>query len=255
MRKIIGLVIALLALPGLALASNNFTLTTAAATAGNMYSATSSNPMGCMNTGANTAYIALDGTAATTTNGIILQANGGWANIDQANASISGISSGGNTTVVCYPGIRFTAGSTNPASAAAGTFRSWAGGATAAVVSNSAANFFPFLGTETAVASTSEGTMATLAPTVATIKNLTCVLTTIAGVVTVAGGTNYVIALRQNIASSTLTCTIAAAASSCTDVAVADKVTTAINDQLDYIITPSGTPTALVPHCSVEVDI
>ncbi len=125
-------------------------------------------------------------------------------------------------------------------------------GSSNAVVSNSAANFFPANGTGAPVASTLEGDVSTLAPWIATIQNLKCVLTTIAGVVTVAGGTNYVMALRQNIASSAITCTIATAASSCVD--TTHSITTAVGDQLDYIDTPTGTPTALVVKCSVEVD-
>lgn len=253
MKRIFLFAIAMLALPSLALA-DTFALTTSAVAAGNMYTAKSSNPMGCMNIGANTAFLALDGTAATTTNGLELQANGGWANINPANAAVSGISSGGNTTVVCYPGVMFTAGSTNPASAAAGTFRSWHSGSSNAVVSNSVANFIPFDGVAAAQA-TNEGDVSTVVSNVATVKNMKCVLTTAAGVVTVAGGTSYVIALDQNLVASAETCTILAGASSCTDTNPAHAITTAIGDQLDYLVTPSGTPTALVVKCAAETTI
>ena len=122
-------------------------------------------------------------------------------------------------------------------------------GSSNAVVSNASANFFPAMGTGTAVASTSEGDVSTLSPIATTAANLKCTLTTIAGVATVAGGTNYVLALRQNIASSALTCTITAAISTCTD--TTHTVAIAIGDQLDFIDTPTGTPTALVVKCSV----
>lgn len=133
-----------------------------------------------------------------------------------------------------------------------GAARSGWAGSSNAVVSNSAANFFTANGISAPVASTLEGDVSTLAPTIAVIRNLKCTLTTVAGVVTVAGGTSYVIALRRNIASSALTCTITAAISTCVD--TTHSVTTAIGDQLDYIDTPTGTPTALVVKCSVEID-
>jgi hypothetical protein len=130
--------------------------------------------------------------------------------------------------------------------------RSWMAGSANTVVSNAAANFFPASGTGAPVASATEGDVSTLATGVATLKNMKCTLTLPTGVATVAGGTNYVVALRQNIVTSALTCTIAAAASTCTD--TTHTVTTAIGDQLDYIDTPTGVPTALVVKCSVEVD-
>lgn len=133
-----------------------------------------------------------------------------------------------------------------------GSYKSYQSGSTTATVSNSAANFFPFAGVATAQA-TNEGAVSSTIPNIATIKNLKCVLTVANGTVTVAGGTNYVIALDQNLVAGTLTCTIASGASSCTD--TTHTVTTAIGDQLDYLITPSGTPTALIPHCSAETDL
>lgn len=129
--------------------------------------------------------------------------------------------------------------------------RSWAMGSANAVVSNSAANVFPFQGNGTAVATTSEGTVASAAPAIATIQNMECYLTSAAGTKTAAGGTNYVLAVRQNLATSAITCTIATAATNCQD--TTHTITTAVGDQLDFIDTPSGTPTALIPHCSVEI--
>lgn len=126
-------------------------------------------------------------------------------------------------------------------------------GTSNAVVSNSVANFIALDGASTAVAAAAEGDVIENSVGVSTIKNLTCQLTTAGGVVTVAGGTSYVLALRQNQATSTLTCTILAGASACTD--VTHVITTAAQDQLDFIDTPSGTPTALVVHCSIEQDL
>lgn len=134
------------------------------------------------------------------------------------------------------------------------TVEHWWSGLANTTVSNSAANVFPAMGSGTPVATTSEGTVANIVPNVATVKNLSCYLTTAAGTKTVAGGTNYVVAVRQNLASGALTCTIGAAASQCTDSNAAHNLTTAAQDQLDFIITPSGTPTALIPHCAVELD-
>lgn len=253
MRKIIGLVIVALALASPALA-DTFSVTTATPTIGNIYGSASSRPLTCQNIGASNLYMSLDGTVASSTNGYLLVANGGQINIDQANAPVTAIASGGTTTLVCSVGTRLTVGAAaSSSSGAGGTFRSWSTGASAAVVSNSVANVFPFTGVGTAVATTSEGLVSQVAPTVATLKNLTCVLTTAGGVVTVAGGTSYVVALRQQLATSAMTCTILAAASSCTD--TTHSITTAINDQLDFIDTPAGTPTALVVKCSLEIDI
>ena len=170
---------------------------------------------------------------------------GGTANQLQYDAAgvLGGFTMSGDCTVVVATGVI-----TCPQ-------HSWMGGSSNAVVSASTANFFPANGTGAPVVSTSEGDVAMLAPTVAVLSNLTCVSTTIAGVATVAGGTAYTIALRQNIASSTLTCAITAAISTCADTNSAHNVTTAIGDQLDFIVTPTGTPTAEVVKCSVEVTI
>lgn len=124
-------------------------------------------------------------------------------------------------------------------------------GSANATLSASAAQYFPFSGPG-APESSNEGHVSTIAPWIATLKNMKCVLTDGTGTVTVAGGTNYVMALRQNLSTTAMTCTIGTAASACTD--TTHTITTAIGDQLDYIATPSGTPTALVGKCSVEVD-
>jgi hypothetical protein len=137
-------------------------------------------------------------------------------------------------------------------STVAGFYRSFHSGSSNAVVSNSAANFIPFDGVAAAQA-TNEGDVSTIVSAAATLKNLKCVLTSATGTVTVAGGTSYVIALDKNLSASAATCTILAAASSCTD--TTDSVSVAIGDQVDYLVTPSGTPTALVVKCSMESDI
>jgi hypothetical protein len=128
----------------------------------------------------------------------------------------------------------------------------WLSGAADVVVSNTAANYFPAVGTDTPVASTAEAGVAQIAHGPTTISKLYCNLTTAAGVVTVAGGTNYVVVLRKNEANTALTCTIGATASSCSD--LVDQVTAVQGDQLDYGITPTGTPTALVPHCVAKAE-
>jgi hypothetical protein len=108
MRKIIGLVIALLALPSLALA-DTFSVTTSVPLVGNIYAASLvQRPLSCQNTGSNNLYISFDGTVASSTNGILLVANGGGINLDTANAPITAIASGGTTTLICDVGIRFT---------------------------------------------------------------------------------------------------------------------------------------------------
>lgn len=109
MKKIIGLIIALLFSPAVALAANSFSLSTSSATA--MYTALNGSvPIACINSGSNNAMITFDGTTATSTNGVLLLASGGWLNASTAAAGISGIAVGGSTTVTCYPGIQFTFG-------------------------------------------------------------------------------------------------------------------------------------------------
>lgn len=167
---------------------------------------------------------------------------------DVATGSV--LTSGGVNTVPAYSTV--PAAALSAQSSVANFYRSYHAGSSNAVVSNSAANFIPFDGVAAAQA-TNEGDVSTIAANVATVKNLKCVLTTAAGVVTVAGGTSYVIALDQNLVAGALTCTIATAASACAD--TSHIVTLAIGDQLDYLVTPSGTPTALVVKCAAEVDI
>lgn len=127
----------------------------------------------------------------------------------------------------------------------------WAGGG-AAVNSTSVANYYPVNGVGTPAASAAEGNaqLDISAPTV--VRNLKCQLETAGGTVTVAGGTSYVIAVRKNAADTAVTCTIGAAASGCTD--VTDSVSFANNDLIDFGATPNGTPTALIPKCTMEAD-
>lgn len=135
------------------------------------------------------------------------------------------------------------------------------GGTSNAVVSNAVANFISVQGSSTAAAAAAEGDVMTAAPLSGHVRNLFCVLTTAAGVPTVAGGTNYVLALRDGPggpggntpATTALTCTIGATAASCFD--NTDDVYVKQGDVLDFIATPSGTPTALVVHCSAEMDL
>ena len=132
-----------------------------------------------------------------------------------------------------------------------GAFVSMISGSATTTVSNSAANVFPAYGVGAPVATTSEGTVTQGSPFAGTLSNLECYLTNAAGTKTVAGGTSYVLALRQNLASSTLTCSITAAITNCQD--TTHSVALAVGDQLSFIDTPSGTPTALIPHCSARL--
>jgi hypothetical protein len=127
----------------------------------------------------------------------------------------------------------------------------WLGGSNA-TLSNSAATFFTINGLSPAASSGTIGNVQETAGAVYSISNLNCTLMTSGGTITVAGGTNYVLAVQKNNSSQTLTCTIAAAASSCSD--VTHSFTTAANDILNYVGTPSGTPTALEAKCSVQVN-
>lgn len=144
-------------------------------------------------------------------------------------------------------------------STAAGSVRTTHSGSSNAVVSNAVANFIAIDGASVAVAAAAEGDVSEIMPAGIVFKNLQCALYTAAGVLTVAGGTNYVLAVRQNIATpgASPTCTIAAAASSCTDNygTTGHALTTAALDQIDIIDTPTGTPTALVVKCSLEADM
>lgn len=133
-----------------------------------------------------------------------------------------------------------------------GVYVSMLSGEANAVVSNSAANVFPAFGSGTAVATTSEGTVDSPMPVAGTLSNLECYLTNAAGTKTVAGGTNYIVAVRQNLSTGTLTCTIGSAATNCTDTTSGHNITVSVGDQIDFIDTPSGTPTALIPHCSAK---
>jgi hypothetical protein len=127
----------------------------------------------------------------------------------------------------------------------------WLGGSNA-TMSTSAATFFTISGLSPAASSGTIGNVQETAGGVYSISNLNCTLMTSGGTITVAGGTNYVLAVQKNNSSQTLTCTIAAAASSCSD--VTHSFTTAANDILNYVGTPSGTPTALEAKCSVQVN-
>jgi hypothetical protein len=133
-----------------------------------------------------------------------------------------------------------------------GVYVSMLSGEANAVVSNSVANVFPAFGSGVAVATTSEGTVDSAMPIAGTLSNLECYLTNAAGTKTVAGGTSYVVALRQNLGTSALTCSITTAITNCTDTNQAHNVTVSIGDQIDFIDTPSGTPTALIPHCAAR---
>lgn len=118
MKRIIGLVLALLILPSLALA-DTFSVTTATPAIGNIYGSASNRPIACQNTGANNVYISLDGTVASSTNGYLLVASGGMVRADSANAPVTAIASGGSSTLVCTVGSLVTVAGA-PAAATSG---------------------------------------------------------------------------------------------------------------------------------------
>jgi hypothetical protein len=81
-------------------------------------------------------------------------------------------------------------------------------------------------------------------------QNLYCTTTNIAGTLTAAGGTDWLVAVDNNTVATALTCDITAALTSCSD--TTHSFTTAAGDMLDFGWTPTGTPTAIVPHCSMD---
>lgn len=129
--------------------------------------------------------------------------------------------------------------------------RMFMAGSSSAVVSASTAGFIPAVGTG-AQQATNEGDVTTTVPIACVAHNLRCDTTGVTGTTTVAGGTNYVFALDQNLVAGALTCTEGAAVKFCTD--TTHYVPLAIGDQVDILVTPSGTPTALVVKCSFECD-
>lgn len=244
-KQIFALLILLLVGAGMARA-DTFNVTSTASTP---YSANSQNQvMACQNLGAQTIYLAPDGSTATTTNGIAMQPNGGCLNISPATRAVSAITSSGSSTLVCLPGVQLSGGSC--ANATSSNVTVFTGSANA-VVSTSVANFFPINSDGTAVAAASEGAAVDTLAVSATIANLNCFLVVANGTKTVAGGTNYVIAVRKNLADSAVTCTITAAITNCQD--ATHTLAVAAGDELDFGITPNGTPTALIPVCSVTV--
>lgn len=158
--------------------------------------------------------------------------------------------SGGVGAVPTYGAVPAAALTTPSATAA--FYKSIHSGSTNAVVSNSVASYFPLDGSGTGDVAATIGDASTIWPVV-TVKNLHCATYTAGGVLTVAGGTAYTFAVAHNGSASAVTCAETAAISSCQD--VTNSITTSALDQLEFIVTPTGTPTALVPKCSVEVDI
>lgn len=140
----------------------------------------------------------------------------------------------------------------------AGLWFYWSGNGNAVAPSNTVASFFPANGTATPVAAATLGDVQTQAPApVMYAHNLTCQLTNAAGALTVAGGTNWVMALATGSTptATALTCTILAGLSGCqyTDPPVViNTANLGAGSLLSFAMTPTGTPTALVPHCSFE---
>jgi hypothetical protein len=127
-------------------------------------------------------------------------------------------------------------------------------GSTSAVFSQVAAEAFtPISGDSVAtlVAASEGGAMQAVAG-VMKCHNLYCYTTNAAGTLTAAGGTSWTIVVDDNAVATALTCTETTALTHCSD--TTDSFTTAIGDLLDFGWTPAGTPTALVPHCSMSCD-
>lgn len=126
-------------------------------------------------------------------------------------------------------------------------------GSANATVSTSVANVFPISGLGTPVATTSRGTVEQLVSNglVGTAHILSCYLTDATGTITAAGGTKYTVALEMDGSATTLTCDITTALTHCADVTHTVSLSGTL---LDYVITPVGTPTALIPHCTMSMN-
>jgi len=125
------------------------------------------------------------------------------------------------------------------------------GGGTA-VLSTSVANYTSTNGNMTPAAAAAEGNALQQIPFATKIKKLSCQFAVAGGTITACGGTNYVVAVRKNQADTALTCTCTASLTGCTD--TTDTISFAANDVIDLGFTPNGTPTALIPKCTVEAD-
>lgn len=139
------------------------------------------------------------------------------------------------------------------ASYPSGDKRTILAGHSTTVTSTSAAVYFPVIGGSGQVASTSEGTIASMMLLPGIVGNLKCQFTTIAGVVTACGGTSIVITLDKNEVATAITCTCLTAATGCVD--ATDQIYVTAGDQLSFSSTPAGTPTALIPQCTLELDL
>jgi hypothetical protein len=127
-------------------------------------------------------------------------------------------------------------------------------GGASAVFSQVAAEAFTSIsgnGIATLVAAT-EGDAMQAVTGIMNCHNLYCSTTNIAGTLTAAGGTSWSIAVDDNTVAQALTCTETATQTHCSD--TTHSFQTAVGDMLDFGWTPSGTPTAIVPHCSMECD-
>jgi hypothetical protein len=149
-----------------------------------------------------------------------------------------------------WTGTAFTA---TPVSA--GQDRNFFTGSTSAVFSQVAAEAFtPVSGDSVAtLVAASEGGAMQAVNQVFTCKNLYCSTTNAAGTLTAAGGTSWTITVDDNTVATALTCVETAALTHCSD--TTHSFTTAVGDLLDFGWTPAGTPTAIVPHCTMECDL
>jgi hypothetical protein len=122
-----------------------------------------------------------------------------------------------------------------------------------AVLNTTVNNFIPMVGVHVPVISTSEGTVAVPMAMVGHLHDLYCQTVTIAGVLTAAGGTSVKMVVDQNEVNTTLTCTETASLTHCSD--TTHDVLIAVGDQISVEDIPTGTPTATVVQCTVELDL
>jgi hypothetical protein len=153
-------------------------------------------------------------------------------------------------TLFVWNGSAFVSSNVAP-----GSDRNFFTGGTTAVFSQVAAEAFtPISGNSiaTLVAAT-EGDAMQEVNQVFTCKNLYCSTTNVAGTLTAAGGTSWTIVVDDNTTPTALTCIETASLTHCSD--TTHTFTTAVGDLLDFGWTPAGTPTAIVPHCTMECDL
>ena len=140
-------------------------------------------------------------------------------------------------------------GSVTTAKFANGSITLAAGFGTTSVLTCSAPGITTFVGYGGDVASTTEGSVVRyISPTASSFKTLYVGL---GG--SVPASETVVVTVMKNAGATTLTCTIAAAASSCNDTNAAHAFTTAAGDFIDVRVNCSGGVTSLTPSVSATL--